>query len=245
MRKHVKIGVLVAAAVVMSSVAVFGIGVPAKLKSKKLGGDLVPAFYPSDSGRNTGDDENDSAAFIDTAVARSSCTFLKGQFKFQTGKDGQVKLGGVVCGGVPFNGNLCAHAKGLSTIANEEIDATGMSTPASCMTGGAGEIGGKLNWVSVNVGVVTCINGTCKGTLPQVAADPCPSVDKITEYRRVEVFDGPDTAVFAVLGTTLKTCCGPGQTIVGGTSVGTIAPCNTSTQDVMAIGGTILQGVLP
>ena len=246
MGKHAKIAVLVAAAFTLSSSAAFGIGISAKLKSKKMQGDLVPAYAPTDTGSNTGDDENDSPAFNEGAsVRQSNCTFEKGSFKFQTGKDGQVKLSAVKCGGTPFNGTLCAHAKAVSTILNEDIDTANVSTPKTCVAGVAGDIAGRINWVTVNIGQVTCINGACKGTLPTVAADPCPDVDKVTEYRRVEVFNGPDQRTLSVLGTNLTACCGPGQTLVGNVAANGGAPCNTSTQDVMGIGGTVLQGVLP
>src|SRR5262245_47607068 len=87
------------------------IGIPAKAKAKKLQGNLVPAFSPADTGPNTGDDENDSPAFLDTATPRSNCTFEQGQYKLATGAPGSIKLSGVKCGGTLLDGQLCAQTK--------------------------------------------------------------------------------------------------------------------------------------
>jgi hypothetical protein len=220
--------------------AAFGLGISAKLKSKKVQGDLVPAYYPQSSGSGTGDDEGDSPALLGTAVQRGACTFSAGKFKLQQGKDGQVQLTGVTCGGTPYSGQLCAHTKQLATIMDEDLDKTGASTAKTCTSGIP--IQGKINFSTGNIGSLTCSNGTCKGTLPVVTTDPCPDVDKVSELRRVEVFDGNDKASITTMGTTLAACCGPNQTTVGGISVSGTAPCNTSTQDVMAEMGIVTQG---
>jgi hypothetical protein len=222
----------------------FALGVAAKAKAGKVQGNLVPAYSPQDTGSGTGDDENDSPALQDVAVQRSPCTFLQGKFKQQLGKDSAVQLKGVECGGTPVTGQLCAHTKQLATIMNEEIDKTGASAAKTC-TSGMVSIEGKINYSTGNIGLITCTAGTCKGTLQVVTADPCPDVDKVSELRRFEVFDGPDKASIVTLGTTLAACCGPGQTTVGGIGVGGVAPCNTSTQDVLGEMGTITQGVAP
>ena len=241
MSQRTTIPMLVGLAVALAPMA-YAIGIPAGLKSTKMKGTLVPAFAPQDSGSGTGDDEGDSPAFVDTAVARTGCTFTKGSYKIQVGKDASVQLAGVTCGGTPVTGTLCAHTKVLATIMNEEIDASGGSTAKACSST-AGDIAGLINWSSGNVGTITCTAGKCKGTLPTVATDPCPDVDKVAEVRRIEVFNGPDFANVPVLGTALKVCCGPHQTLVGGISPSGSAPCNTSTQDVMGEAGTVTQGV--
>lgn len=220
----------------------FGLGIPAKAKAGKVQGNLVPAYKPS-TGSGTGDDENDSPAFLSTASERSTngCIFTQGKFKAQVGKDAAVQLKGVTCGTMPYTGQLCAHTKILSTIMDEEIDKTGASAAKTCVS--VVHIEGKMNFVTGNIGLLTCTDGTCKGTLPVVTTDPCPDVDKVTELRRLEVFDGPDKASVVTLGTTLAACCGAGQTTVGSTAVSATAPCTTSTQDVMGEMGTITQGV--
>jgi hypothetical protein len=231
-------------AVALAAPPVQGIGVPAKTKAKKVQANLVPAMYPADTGRGTGDDEGDDPAFLDTATPRSNCIFDAGKVKLQVGKDASVKIKGVRCGGTPYSGSLCAHSKILSSIMSEEIDKSGNSTPVVCNST-AGDIAGDMNFVTGNHGLLTCSAGSCEGTLPPVTTDPCPDVDKVTAVRRFEVFDGPDFANIPVLGTNLKACCGPGQTLVGGILASGAAPCNTSTQDVMAELGTINHGIQP
>lgn len=231
-------------AVALAAPPVQGIGVPAKTKAKKVQANLVPAVYPADTGRGTGDDEGDDPAFLDTATFRSNCTFDSGKVKLQVGKDASVKMKGVKCGGTPYTGSLCAHSKIVASIMSEEIDKAGNSTPVVCNSS-AGDIAGDVNFVTGNHGLLTCSAGSCEGTLPAVTTDPCPDVDKLTEVRRFEVFDGPDSLTLSVLGTNLKACCGPGQTLVGGIGVSASPPCNTSTQDVMAEMGTIVHGIQP
>jgi hypothetical protein len=232
-------------ALLLGAANAHAIGIGAKAKAKKVQGDLVPALKPMDTGSGTGDDEGDDPAFLDTGEFRSaSCTFDAGKFKAQLGKDAAVKLKGVNCGGTPYNGQLCAHIKALSTIMSEDIDKDGASTPVTCNSTG-GDIAGKMNFVTINVGLLSCSDGSCSGTLPVVTADPCPGTDKITEVRRVEVFDGPAKANIVSLGTTLSACCGPTQTTVGPAAVSSVAPCNSApgnTQDVLGEMGTITQG---
>lgn len=222
----------------------FGFGIPAKTSAKKILGNLVPAFYPTVAGRGHGDDESDTPSLIAVGAPRSACTFKQGKFKMLVGKDVQIQLSTVTCGGTPVTGSLCAHTKLVATIMSDEIDKNGVVTPVTCPSTG-GNIEGKMNFVTGNVGTITCAAGTCSGTLPVVTADPCPAVDKVSEVRRVEVFDGPDLGAIVVLGSTLSACCGPGQTAAGGISINGVAPCTTSTQDVMAGMGTIVQGVAP
>jgi hypothetical protein len=214
------------------------VGVSAKLKAKKVQGNLVPAFSPMGA-PGTGNDDQDSPAILQTTEARTNCTFDSGKFKMQVGKDGSIKMKGVTCGGMPFTGTLCAHTKVLSSIMNSEIDKDGMSSAKTCITN-AMDVAGKTNWSSGNVGTLTCSAGKCDGTLPVVTTDPCPDVDKVAELRAVEVFSGPDLATQVVMGTTLKVCCGPGQKIAGPIVPG--SPCDVSTQDAIAEMGTVTQG---
>lgn len=242
--------VLIAAACFGTAVALAappaqGIGVPAKTTAKKIQGDLVPAVYPAAKSRGTGDDEGDDPAILDTPLLRSNCTFDSGKFTVQAGKNAVVQLTNVRCGGFVYNGSLCAHTKTLSTIVDEEIDKNGFSTPVSCISPASTETAGTVQFVTGNVGLITCTKGKCKGTLPPVAADPCPDVDKMGELRRVEVFDGPDIGQAIIQGATLSACCGPGQTTVGPIPVSLSPPCDTSTQDVMAEMGYVTQGVKP
>jgi hypothetical protein len=243
-----KLGTFVAIGmgVVFVSASAYGqLGIPAKLKASKVQGNLVPSYHPLDTGAGTGDDENDSPAFLDTAVQSGNCMFTQGKFKAQVGKDAAVQLKGVVCGGVPADGiMLCAHTKDLSTIMNEDIDKTGATAAKTCLSGTT-HLEGKVNFSTGNFGSLTCVAGTCKGTLAVVATDPCPDVDKVAEVRRLEVFDGNDSAVIPVMGTNLSACCGSTQTVVGPVAASSVAPCNTSTQQVMAEIGTVTQGVTP
>jgi hypothetical protein len=226
------------------------LGIPAKLKAGKVQGNLVPAYAPISTGSGTGDDEDDSPALNQPAALRSTmnmtsphnCMFTQGKFKAQVGKDTAVQLKGVTCAGTPLTGTLCAHTKALSTIMSEDIDKTGATTAKTC-TSNMQTLEGHVNFSTGTIGVLTCANGSCKGTLPVVTTDPCPDVDKVSELRRLEVFDGTDMGVINVLGTNLEMCCGPRQTAVGSISANSVAPCTTSTQDVLGEIGTVTQGV--
>src|SRR5579862_8364185 len=211
MKRLVTMLALGTAVAFVGSAAHAQLGIPAKLKAGKVQGNLVPAYNPSDTGPGTGDDEQDSPSFLDTAVLSSSlghnCMFTQGKFKAQVGKDAAVALKGVTCGGNAYTGQLCAHTKILSSIMNEDIAKDGTPGPTlQCNTTG-GDIAGKQNWVTGNVGQLTCTAGSCSGTLPVVTADPCPAVDKVSEIRRLEVFDGPDQTTQTILGTALSACC--------------------------------------
>jgi hypothetical protein len=248
MRTSILIAATAGLAVALAAPIAFAFGIPAALKSKKVSTELVPAFKPNDTGSGTGDDENDDPAFTDAASPRSACTFIKGKAKIQVGKEASIQMKGVVCSGTPYTGQLCAHTKILATVMDEEIDKNGNATPVACVTAGAGDIAGQANFVTGNIGLITCTAGTCKGTLPVVTSDPCPGVDKVAEVRRIEVFDGPAFRSAVILGTSLSVCCGPTQTTVGNFSVSAQPPCNTppgSLQDVMAEAGTVTQGVAP
>jgi hypothetical protein len=243
MRKGLMLA-FVAGGVLVVAPMTHAIGIGAKHKAKKVQGNLVQAYNTSLTGPGTGDDEGDSPAILAPAVPRSGCTFDSGKFKLQVGKDATVKMKGVQCGGTPFTGTLCAHSKILATIMDEEIDKEGTATPVMCNST-AGDIAGNVNFVTGNIGTLTCTAGSCEGTMPVVTTDPCPGVDKVAEVRRFEVFDGPDMASSVVMGTSIAACCGPTQTFVGPLTVSGTAPCNTSTQDVLAEMGTVTQGVAP
>lgn len=232
----------------LSVPSAFSLGIPAGLKSKSVSATLVPAHKPVDTGSGTGDDENDNPAFTDAAAARSACTFSSGKAKIAVGKDASVQMKGVTCGGTPYTGQLCAHTKILATIMDTDIAKDGTVSSVSCVTAGAGNIAGTTNFVTGNIGLLTCTAGSCKGTMPVVTSDPCPAVDKVAEVRRIEVFDGPAFRSATILGTALKACCGPGQTTVGSFAVSSQPPCDTppgSLQDVMGEAGTVTQGVAP
>jgi hypothetical protein len=233
------------AAIALSAPVAQGTGISNKTKAKKVQGDLVPAYSPADTGPGTGDDENEgtNTALLDTPVARTNCTFESGKFKLQVGKDAAVKIKGMTCGGTPYSGSICAHTKTLATIMDEEIDKDGNSTPASCISPALTETANTQQFVTGNVGVITCTAGSCQGTIPPVATDPCPDVDKVTELRRIEVFNGPAVGSLTYSGVVLKTCCGPGQTVAG--FLPPIPACNAPGQDVMGEMGYISQGVAP
>ncbi len=242
MRNRATFVTVAAGVATVIAVSAWGFGIPAKFKASAISGSLVPAFSPSDTGSGTGDDEGDDPAFLDTAVARGTCSFLTGKFKLQVGKDASVQLSGVDCGGGPFTGTLCAHTKVLSTVVTEEFDKSGGSTPVTCDAGPGGDIAGKMNFTTGNIGTIACASGKCKGTLATVTTDPCPAVDKIAEVHRVEVFDGPLLADVPVLGTSLKSCCGPRQILAGAAEADDVAPCTGSPQDVFAAMGTAQHG---
>lgn len=243
-----KLGTIVALGMGLAfvSASAYGLGIPAKLKATKVQGNLVPAYYPMSSGSGTGDDEGDTPALLGTAVQRSAnCTFTQGKFKQQLGKDTAVQLKGVTCMGTPFSGQLCAHTKQMATIMDHDIDKKGVISGAQTCLSGTTPLQGKINFTTGNIGSLTCSAGSCKGTLPVVTPDPCPDVDKVSEFRRLEVFDGNDSGslVIVVGSPAIKACCGPRQTAAGSISVNTVAPCNTSTQDVLGEIGTVTQGV--
>ena len=210
------------------------VGIPPKTTAKKIQGDLVPAYYPASTGSGTGDDEHDSPAILGTPVQRGQCIFDSGKVTVQSGKDTMVQLKNVRCGAplAPYSGQLCAHTKVLNTIMGEKTDKkTNVVSPTTCLAPAGSETANTTQWVTGNLGNVTCSKGTCKGTLPPIAADPCPTVPKVSEVRRIEVFDGPANGSITVLGSTIGACCGPTQTAAGPIPM---PACNGTTQDVMA-----------
>jgi len=246
-----------ALALVAASAQAQGFSISAKATAKKIQSDLVPAYSPADTGQTDcagkpitgpghGDDESDNPAILATPFLRSSkCKFESGKVTYQVGKDAQVQLKKVSCGGTPYSGSLCAHTKVLNTIMDLDVDKKGTVTAKVCLAPNGSETQATIQWVTGSVGLITCSNGNCKGTIPPVTADPCPDVDKVSELRRFEVFDGPDKASTVISGATLGSCCGPGQVVAGPIPVSTFPPCGTSTQDVMAEMGYINQGVQP
>jgi hypothetical protein len=222
-----------------------GIGISAKMKSKKVQADLVPAYYPASTGSGTGDDEGDDPAILGTPVQRGKCTFESGKVQVQAGKDDKIQLKGVNCNGTPYSGSLCAHRKVLSTIMDEDIDKKGVSTPKVCVTpDGASTSENTISFTTGAIGLISCSNGKCKGTLPPVTADPCPDVDKVSQVTRVEVFDGPEEGVLQIAGAAIGACCGPNQNAAGPIPVSPFCPVG-STQDVFAEMGYVTQGVTP
>ena len=220
------------------------VGISAKTKAKKITADLVPAYYPAGSGPGTGDDENDSPAILGTPVQRGKCTFDSGKVTLQAGKDTKVQLKNVKCSGAPFSGSLCGHTKVLNTIMGLEADKKGTVTETTCIgSAEAGDTANTIQFVTGNIGTLSCSNGKCKGTLPPIATDPCPDVDKVSEVRRIEIFDGGAVGTVDILGNTIGACCGPNQTAAGPISVAISPACTGSTQDVMAEMGYINQGV--
>jgi hypothetical protein len=209
-------------------------GVWPKAKAKKVQGDMVQAYTYS-SGLN-----------VPAQTSSTKCTFLQsGKFKVQTDKDVSIQLQGVTCDpnqAVPFTGELCAHTKAISTVAKVTIDKDGVETTQTCVSGG-GDLAGKTNYASGQVGTISCTDGKCKGTLGAVTEDPCPTVPKISQLVAVEVFDGPYLVDAPVSGSHLKSCCGPGQMVADSISASLFAPCSTSPgseQEPMAEMGTLM-----
>ena len=241
----------VGAAAALAVSPAHGFSISAKATAKKIQGDLVPAYSPVVTGSGTGDDEGDSPAILATPFLRTSgatgegrnCTFESGKVTFQVGKDAQVQLKKLSCGGTPYTGSLCAHTKVLNTIMDQDVDKNGVATPKVCLAPNGSNTEATIQWVTGSVGLITCSKGSCKGTIPPVTADPCPDVDKVSELRRFEVFDGPDKASTTISGATLGSCCGPGQIVAGPIPVSTFPPCDTSTQDVLGEMGYINQGI--
>src|SRR5262249_48557323 len=163
----------------------------AKTTGKKIQGDLVPAYYPASTGSGTGDDENDSPAILGTPVQRGKCIFDSGKGTLQSGKDTVVQLKNVRCGepALAFTGPPGAHTKVLNRIMGEKTDKkTGSVSPTTCLAPAGSETANTIQWVTGNLGTIACSKGTCKGTLPPIATDPCPTVPKVSEVRRIEVF---------------------------------------------------------
>ena len=256
------------AVIALASLPVSATVIPAKMKSKKVQGDLVPAYAcdPTDpdpacsnslqirscsdgSGPCVGDASCTGGGTCTEGVITKSnayghnCIFESGNFKIQSGKDTQVQLKKVSCIEASPPSQLCGHIASYSTITDLNIDTKGVITPKTCTHPVAGNIAGTANYAIAQQGTLTCDSkGSCKGVLPVVAADPCPDVDKVSQYIRLEVFDGSSFVSIDVGGAVLKGCCGRNQNLVGGGfPVSAVAPCNTAEQDSLAVGGTVVQ----
>jgi hypothetical protein len=239
----------------------FAIGVSAKFKAKKYQADLVPAMSCATTDSSIDCDTSIVVGQILPApgggnnVTRSAangndCIFESGTVKVILGKDTQVQLKGVACGAgtpKPFKetGALCAHMATYSTFADEEIDKSGTSTPESCQVVPVGEVAGTSTYAVTQVGnAIACgKKGACKGVITQVVPDPCPGVDKITEIRRFEVFDGEQSGELVAAGQTIKACCGPGQEAYPGINIGDDPAKCPNPQDILAVPGTVAHGV--
>ena len=244
--------------------------IPAKLKSSKVQGDLIPAFAcePSDTTADcsgsvqtsTCSGSGDGCGLFDppcpsgetcsggnvtkSALNGRGCTFEKGSFKFQTGKDTAVQVSGLKCTGATPSA-LCGHISGYFSIMSQNVDAKGNVTPINCPTLPTGNPAGTSNFAIAYFGSLTCdAKGNCKGVLP-VTNNPCPGVDAVSQVTSVDVFDGPASVSFVNLngsGLTLKGCCGTNQYLIPGANTGEQEACqNAGKQDVLATMGTVTQ----
>ena len=92
---------------------------------------------------------------------------------------------------------------------DEEIDKGGISSPETCTFPVLNlPVEGTSNYTASSVGTIPCdTKGNCKGTVPTVADDPCPDVDKLLEVRRIRVFDGPESNLVEIVpGVSLGAC---------------------------------------
>ncbi len=195
MKRLIRMWVLALAATGFSASPALAIGMGPKAKGKKIGGDFAQAY---ECGATATDSVDCQGTQLSPAATKSTCTLEGGKFKVQTGKDMFVLLKGVDCGGTP-PAAVCIQVEGLSTIMDEDIDKDGNSTPETCVFQGL-NLEGTSNYSNIFVGDVACdAKGKCKGTVTSVSQDPCPDVDKVTEIRRVRVFDGPAANVFEPL----------------------------------------------
>ncbi|GIW39929.1 MAG: hypothetical protein KatS3mg076_0506 [Candidatus Binatia bacterium] len=116
-------------------------GIPFKLKSKKVLGDLVPAYEHSDPEVTTllADAEKKTSDANDSFG--NNCIFEKGKFKTIVGKDPQIKMGKVRCGigqslcsktGVP-----CTDADGQETPPDPADDSCPVDPKDTCTVDGA------------------------------------------------------------------------------------------------------------
>jgi len=249
------------------------VSISAKLKSKKLLGDLVPAYACSPGDADpfechesllvkgctnnpqlscAGDTDCGGPGLCSGPVPSKSlqnghdCSFTKGAFKILAGKEVQIQVQGMNCNaGSPVPTGVCANIATYATIANENIDSHGNPTPVVCTAAIVGDIAGTSNYAIAQMDTIPCDATTakCQGSIPLSTTDPCPSVDKIAQVARVEVFDGPDSAVQNVIGTNLFACCSPYAEAAGGSAVSHAVPppngCQGSVQDVLAVAGTV------
>jgi hypothetical protein len=242
----------------------------AKLKSSKVQGDLVPAWACSaaDENSNCSGSTNVSTCSVSgtpcsliepcpsgetctggnksaSEVNGRGCTFDKGTFKIQSGKDAQVQILGLKCtGGLPTG--LCGHIEGYSTIMNQNVDTKGVVTPKSCVVAPTGEIAGASNFAIASLGVHTCdAKGKCKGVLPLAISNPCPDVDSETQIASIDIFDGPGFVTIqpANSSITLKACCGRAEYVIPGAKSADQPACQSlsAPQDVLATMGNVVQ----
>jgi hypothetical protein len=239
------------------------VGFPQKAKAAKIQADLVPAFACDENdpdpactssllvgGGGIGTQNPAPGNLTKSAKNGNDCTFLTGTVKMQVGKDTQVQLKGVTCGGVSKDsGNLCGQTVGYSTLSNVLIDKKGVITEIEpCGTSSSGFIQGSSSYTTTIVAnTITCSKGKCKGALSsqggQAGANPCPKSDTVSEMRRIEVFDGGTIAeVDTGLGAALKVCCGVNQQVIPGVAVPIPSAFCPTPQDVLAVPGQISRG---
>ena len=243
--------------------------IPAKLKSAKVQGDLVPAFAcePNDttadcsgsiqvgtcsvSGAGCGllDPCTDGGTCTGDNVTKSAlngrdCTFEKGTFKLQTGKDTAVQISGLKCvGSAPAS--LCGNLAGYSTIMSQNIGSKGEVTPITCPPLQGQDPAGSSNFAISQIGNITCTSkGVCKGVITNTV-NPCPNADAVTQVISLSVFDGPASVTLSNIngsGVTLKGCCGVNQYLIPGLNVADQPDCQSAgPQDVLATIGNAIQ----
>ncbi len=267
MRKTILVLGVIGGLMVCGAMPVTATSIPAKLKSAKVQGDLIPAFAcePSDltadcsgsvqtstcSGSGAGCGLFDPCPAGETctggnvtksALNGRNCTFEKGSFKFQTGKDTAVQVSGLKCTGSAPSA-LCGHISGYFSIMNQNIDAKGGVAPVTCPPLSTGNPAGTSNFAIAYFGSLTCSNGTCKGVLP-ITVNPCPGVDAVSQVISVDVFDGPASVSLNPNNSelTLKGCCGTNQYLIPGVNTGDQEACQLAgKQDVLATMGTVTQ----
>lgn len=203
MRRWIGVCAVALAVSAFGATSALAVSMGPKAKGKKVGGDFAQAYQCGASATDPIDCEGTQ---LSPAAPKSTCTLDGGKFKVQTGKDMFVLLKGVDCGGASPSA-VCVQVEGLSTIMDEDRDKDGNLTPETC-TFQSIPLEGTSSYSNIFVGDVTCdAKGKCKGTIPSVSQDPCPDVDKVTEIRRVRVFDGPAASVFNPLpGVTIAIC---------------------------------------
>lgn len=267
---------LVIARIVIGALLVFGastafafqftnqVGFSQKLKASKLTTDLVPAYACSDTdtdpgcsnsflvgGGGIGTTNPAPGNLTKSAMSGNNCTFLTGKVTMAVGKDTQVQLTGVSCGGgsppvLKNSGKLCGQTVGYSTLSNVLIDKKGAVTEVTpCGTTASGFINGSSNYTTaiVATSIGPCSKGKCKGALSatgQQSQNPCPHSDTISETRRIEIFDGDEIATIGAFGANLEVCCGLNQQILPGIAVDP-GHC-PAPQDVLAVPGTLSRG---
>jgi hypothetical protein len=271
MRKALLVVVAVGGLTVAGAMPAAATSISAKLKSSKVQGDLVPAWAcaPLDENSNCSGSTSVSTCTVSggacslldpcplaedkctggnksaSEVNGRGCTFDKGTFKVQSGKDAQVQVSGLKCtGGLPSG--LCGHIEGYSTIMNQNVDAKGVVTPKSCVIAPTGEIAGASNFAIASLGTLTCdAKGTCKGVLPLALGNPCPDTDSETQIASIDIFDGAASASITPPNSsiTLKACCGRAEYVIPGAKSADQPACQNLNppQDVLATMGNVVQ----